>query len=132
MNVKRALIGLSLAGAASFALVNPASSAPKNNDAVEIAVADGVYGGTTAAIVSPMTNDPAARLASEYWVRAACHQNGVVVYEQHVKTSGGVAVFTLGPTPMWSGGGADCVAEVGFLRGGKWVASTSTTFVTVS
>jgi hypothetical protein len=49
------------------------------------------------------------------WVTATCSQNGVVVYQQ---TQGFFPtylygqIFTLGPTPMWTGGAADCKAAL--------------------
>jgi hypothetical protein len=49
------------------------------------------------------------------WVNARCYQNGELVYSQF---HGFYAeyythpVFTLGPTQKWSGGAADCVADL--------------------
>ena len=46
------------------------------------------------------------------WVTVKCLQNGDPVYKQ----SNGIfptslnQIFTLGPTPSWTGGGADCTA----------------------
>ncbi len=40
--------------------------------------------------------------------------------------------FTLGPTPSWSGGSADCVAEVGyFARNGRFRVQAQVTFSVV-
>lgn len=51
--------------------------------------------------------------ATDYpWVVAKCYQNGTLVYEQAngiFPTSLGQN-FTLGPTPAWSGGAANCTA----------------------
>jgi hypothetical protein len=51
--------------------------------------------------------------ATDYpWVTVKCLQNGDLVYKQ----SNGIfptslnQTFTLGPTPSWTGGGADCTA----------------------
>jgi hypothetical protein len=51
--------------------------------------------------------------ATDYpWVTVKCQQNGDPVYKQ----SNGIfptslnQIFTLGPTPSWTGGGADCTA----------------------
>jgi hypothetical protein len=53
--------------------------------------------------------------ATDYpWVTVKCLQNGRLVYKQSngiFPTSLG-QVFTLGPTPSWSGGGADCTATL--------------------
>lgn len=49
---------------------------------------------------------------SQPWVTAYCYQNGTLVYQQ----SNGIfplslgETFTLGPTPAWAGGAADCTA----------------------
>ncbi len=45
------------------------------------------------------------------WVRNECSQNGSLVYAEYNRVEGGFAgPFTLGPTPSWSGGAADCRA----------------------
>ncbi len=45
------------------------------------------------------------------WVRNECSQNGSLVYAEYNRVEGGFAgPFTLGPTPSWSGGAADCHA----------------------
>lgn len=51
-------------------------------------------------------------VTSQPWVVAKCYQSGVLVYSQAngiFPTSLG-QIFTLGPTPAWSGGAADCTA----------------------
>jgi len=62
--------------------------------------------------------------AQEPWVSVACYQNGVAVYGQYWGFWGGYSpsaitqtmaaggVFTLGPTALWSGGEASCVATL--------------------
>ena len=48
------------------------------------------------------------------WVDVKCSQNGAVVYHQAngiFRTSLN-QIFTLGPTPSWTGGDADCVAAL--------------------
>ena len=45
------------------------------------------------------------------WVRNECRQGGQLVYAQYQKVIGGISgPFTLGPTPSWSDGAADCTA----------------------
>jgi hypothetical protein len=54
----------------------------------------------------------ATTVTTQPWVVAKCFQNGALVYSQAngiFPTSLG-QVFTLGPTPAWSGGAADCTA----------------------
>ena len=86
-----------------------------------ITVPDGVYGGTVTATVNPGGN---------VWAYAACYQGRTLVYAQYVKvSSSNTATFTLGPTPLWQGGDADCTAEEGsWGRNGRWRAVASTTF----
>jgi hypothetical protein len=85
-----------------------------------ISVPDGTFGGTTTATVgSPGMS-----------VYDACSQNGIVVSQQWVPTDGaGQAVLQLGPTMMWTGGSATCIAQVGtWSSKGRWVVQGSTTF----
>lgn len=99
---------------------------------VSVVVADGVFGGTTNATVVSATDPTQLALATsgtEYWVRGQCSQDGRVVYEQFVKTSGGVATLQLGPTALWTGGSADCTADTGYLKRGIWASTASSPFV---
>ena len=87
---------------------------------VVIAVPDGRFAGTTAATLSS---------GSAVWALAECYQGGTLVYGQYVKASSNTATFTLGPTPLWKSGPADCTAEAGgWGSNGRWRAVASTTF----
>jgi len=75
--------------------------------------------------------------ATQYpWVTVKCSQNGVLVYQQSLAQFIGTVdsrTFTLGPTPMWQGGEADCVATLEnwddySARNSKIVALASTPF----
>jgi hypothetical protein len=58
---------------------------------------------------------------SQPFVLLKCYRNGTLVYELAngiFPTSLG-QVFTLGPTPAWSGGGADCTASLQNWSGRK-------------
>jgi hypothetical protein len=49
------------------------------------------------------------------WVFARCYQSGVLVYDQRHGLYDDYRfepVFTLGPTMKWTGGGANCVADL--------------------
>jgi len=87
-----------------------------------ITVPDGVYGGTTTATVKP---GGAGTMAF-----AQCYQGSTLVYAQYVEVDAtNHATFKLGPTPMWTGGGASCKAEEGYFGGGgRWRTVASTTF----
>lgn len=86
-----------------------------------ITVPDGVYGGTTTATLNP---------GGTVWAFAQCYQDGTLVYAQYVKASStNTATFTLGPTPMWQGGDADCTAQEGYWgKNGRWRVVAATTF----
>ena len=86
-----------------------------------ITVPDGRFAGTTTATLNP---------GGAVWAFAQCYQDGTLVYAQYVKNnSSNTATFTLGPTPMWQGGAANCTAEEGtWGKNGRWRAVASTTF----
>jgi hypothetical protein len=87
-----------------------------------ITVPDGVFAGTVTATLNPG--------GTTMWAYARCWQDGTLVYEQWVKnTSSNTATFTLGPTPLWQGGSANCAADEGYwAKNGHWRALVSTTF----
>ena len=61
------------------------------------------------------------------WLANRCFQGGELVYGESQRVVDGLAgPFTLGPTPSWSGGAADCEAQV-FITG-KMVKVTNITF----
>ncbi|MBF8289525.1 MAG: hypothetical protein HW391_493 [Chloroflexi bacterium] len=64
------------------------------------------------------------------WVHAKCSQNGVLVYEQYVPYgTTGTASLTLGPTPMWTSGGATCSGEDGWWQNGtRWRVNSTKSF----
>ena len=83
-------------------------------------VDDGRFAGTTAA----------HRGASgATWVHAKCYQGGTLVFEQWRMYVDGAATLSLGPTPLWSSGSANCTAEEGsYSRNNRWRQAGSTTF----
>ena len=86
-----------------------------------LTVPDGVFGGTTTATANP---------GGDAWVKARCFQDGTLVYYQsdHVDLNNQV-VLTLGPTPLWSAGGASCTAEEGYYTSNwAWRTLATTTF----
>jgi hypothetical protein len=86
-----------------------------------ITVADGVFAGTSTATVNP---------GGDAWVRARCYQAGTRVYEQYVRVdANNQAVLTLGPTPSWTRGSADCTAEeLSLTSKGRWQVLAKTVF----
>ena len=83
--------------------------------------------GDTVNIVFSTTED-------EPWAHLVCTANetslGVAVLQEGYDYLGdGSASFILGPTPSWSGGGADCVVELGRNPGSRFHVLASYSFV---
>jgi hypothetical protein len=57
-----------------------------------------------------------------YWLHNRCTQSSVLVYEQYLKisASGDAGPFTLGPTPSWTSGQAECTASVDLFQKGRF------------
>lgn len=61
------------------------------------------------------------------WVELKCYVGGTLVYDM----SNGIfptslnQIFTLGPTPLWSSGAADCTAYLQNLTGGRNGSATT-------
>ncbi len=53
-----------------------------------------------------------ATTTTQPWVGLKCSQNGTLVYKQAngIFANSLDQIFTLGPTPAWTGGAADCTA----------------------
>lgn len=64
------------------------------------------------------------------WIHAECYQDGELVYAQYKKVDeNNQAMLTLGPTPSWSGGDAECIAEEGtWGKNGRFRVIASTDF----
>ena len=86
-----------------------------------ISVPDGVFGGTTTATLNP---------GGDIWALGACYQGDSLVWLQYAHADDGrTATFTLGPTPLWQGGAATCIAEEGnWAKNGRWRYVATTTF----
>ncbi len=86
-----------------------------------ITVDDGVFAGTTTAIVNPGGDNA--------WAHAECFQGGTLVYAQTVEVdSNNQATLTLGPTPSWQSGDADCTASEDHWNGRRFQTVARTTF----
>lgn len=109
-------------------IAGPASAA---RNTMSVSVADTDFGSATMAYVGD-TSAKATNLKStsdaSYWVRAACVQDGVTVYEQSVKVAGGTAELTPGTTTLWQGGDADCTAELSEWTGRRFRVKATDTF----
>ena len=71
--------------------------------------------------------------ATDYpWVTLRCSQNGINVYQQSNAMFRIQSTFTLGPTPLWQSGGADCTATLEswdeYSKNGKITALASLPF----
>lgn len=104
---------LALAALFAAVLLHPATSALAggrggnggNGATITLDQADPHFGDlVTFTVSTDMDND---------WVNARCYQSGALVYSQWREAQDySAGPFTLGPTPSWSGGAADCVAEI--------------------
>lgn len=66
------------------------------------------------------------------WATARCYRGGTLVYQETHGMFDGYyrdPVFTLGPTRLWQGGGAECDATLSLLHNGRWKRLATTTFV---
>ena len=69
--------------------------------------------------------------ASQPWVHLMCYQNGAQVLDGHYGAYAGYPYwqyFQLGPTGYWTGGAADCTANVEVSSGSSWSKIGSTSF----
>lgn len=65
------------------------------------------------------------------WVSVACFQSGRLVYKQYHGLFAGyytAPVFTLGPTPNWTGGPASCVGTLLYFSNGREHSLATTSF----
>lgn len=112
-----AIGGLLVAALALMVLVNPAQAGKPSS--ATVSVSDSSFAAVEMAYVSSggkvevSLTESAAVAPSSQRVKAECFQDGVLVYRQYASVSNGAAALTLGPTPMWQGGSAECTAEVG-------------------
>src|SRR5262245_16341392 len=122
MSRRLQFLGVSLgAVAASWAIALGGADAAAGK--MSLTVADGVYGQTTEAVVWTTDGAQTARAtSSSMLVQAECSQNGALVYRQYASTVNGVATLQLGPTMSWTGGAADCHADVGSFKNGRFVS----------
>ena len=112
-----AIGGLLVAALTLLVMANPAQAGKPSSETVS--VADSNFAAVEMAYVSSggkteisLTARSTAS-ASNQRVKAECFQDGVLVYRQYSAVSNGEAALTLGPTPMWQGGSAECTAELG-------------------
>jgi hypothetical protein len=87
-----------------------------------ISVPDASFGTITTATVNPGGDN--------VWVYAECYQNGIAVYGQYAKADvNNHAALGLGPTPLWQGGAATCMAQEGYWsKTMRWRVLAQTTF----
>lgn len=65
------------------------------------------------------------------WVSVACYQSRALVYKQYHGMFAGYytdPVFTLGPTPSWTSGGASCVGTLLYFSNGREHTLATTSF----
>lgn len=117
---------------AFVALSSPAEAARKTS--ATVSVADGQFATVGMAYVGGdkvevSITSKEATASNMVRVRAECFQDGQLVYRQYSSVSNGAAALTLGPTPLWQSGDADCTAELGeFDKRMRFRVSASDTF----
>jgi hypothetical protein len=99
-----------------------AGSANAGRARANLTVPDGVFAGTVVAHANPGGDGT--------WVHAECLQNGGVALTQWVRVDAeNNATLTLGPTPLWTSGGATCTGQEGyFATNGRFRVLDSTDF----
>ena len=95
--MRRILAGLALALLIASPVLGKAGAS--------ITAPDGLSFGDTFSVTFTEPNHYAGGL----WARADCFQSGTIVYRQFAYPDG---TFTLGPTPSWFGGAADCTVTL--------------------
>jgi hypothetical protein len=128
------LLGLLLA----LALAAPVAAAGPNSITV---IGDAQFAGTVSIEFETNADSP--------WAYAECVANettvigtdpntgepgadvGDLVYAQYIAAHRGADTFTLGPTPLWQGGGADCSATIGYFHDqtGRFRPRATATFI---
>jgi len=68
--------------------------------------------------------------SGEMWLLNTCSKDKAIVYQQYLKIAmdGNSGPFTLGPTPSWSSGEADCTAAVGLFQHGSFRTQASISY----
>lgn len=83
------------------------------------------------ALGSQVTFTVSTARTDQPWVSVACYQSRVLVYKQYHGLFAGYytdAVFTLGPTMSWTGGGASCVGTLLYFSNGREHSLATTSF----
>ena len=122
------------------ALVLAAGASAQPSSSLQLVV---LGSGTGAAAAQPQAGGQVTfalqTSAQQPWVSVVCSQNGVNVYGQYwgfwngyspssvTSTMAAGGVFTLGPTFLWSGGQASCVATLYTVNAKNYKQSTLAT-----
>jgi hypothetical protein len=123
---------------ASVALAAP-GGAGKTTSSSSISLVTTAAGTTTGATApsydSSVTFNVSTDATSQPFVHLRCSQNGTLVLESWQAWfygAVGAQMFTLGPTPAWQGGAADCTAYLenwdSYSKNGKVTVLASTAF----
>ena len=107
---RRSLTALALVALTLVASVMPAMAA---RNKATLSVADTTFGASTMAFVGDSTAKASTLDGGpSYWVHAICSQDGAKVFEQYADASNGSAEINPGTTRNWTGGDADCTADL--------------------
>ena len=117
------LAATSISGSALAAKGGNGHRGASNGSSITLDQTDPQFGDQVTFTISASFDNP--------WVRARCYVSGALVYEQWHGMYEGYRfepVFTLGPTPSWPGGGANCVADLIERSNNKTTVRASTSF----
>ena len=123
-----AAVALTLASTTSAAKRKPTGSG-STSSSISLVLLNGA---TEAHFGAQVTFSVSTTATTGPWVNLRCYQNGALVYSQwHGFYPSYIwgQVFTLGPTPSWPSGAADCNARLIKLRGTRETTLATTTFL---
>lgn len=109
---------------AALMIVVPAALAGAGKTSYSVSVPDSSYASTVTGSVSASSGGQSVSTPTDLFAIGRCYQNGNSVYQEHVQADEtGAFTLTLGPTPSWEGGAADCTATVRTwdVRRQRWV-----------
>ena len=128
------VIALVVAGSALAGKPSGSSGGGPKSSSIKLVTvaADGTrVAGGQPAFGDNITYEIATTATNEPYVETSCFQNGALVYKQSrgffAEYYAGTQMFTLGPTTLWQGGGANCTARLI-----EWVNGNDRTLATSS
>jgi hypothetical protein len=135
--MRRTWIAVSLVVAVVMIVALPAWARGGGGSTISLVIPTSGLASTTSGTASPsfgqqVTFAESTTATSTPWVETKCYQSGQLVYDAWAgffASYSGSQMFTLGPTQLWTGGAANCTADlVGYSKTGKATTLASTSF----